>query len=514
MKYSNLGEMLTSQAKVWKNKTFIYFNDEKYSYKQVDNMTNSGARVLAKMGIQKGDRVAVLMQNCPQYVIALFTIFKSGAIAIPVNNMLTDSEIAYILNDSGAKVLFTTDRFAEMSEYFMDNVKSLEQIVAYDDISYDNAINMTKLMEKEDTSTYTNDCNINDLAIFIYTSGTTGHPKGAMLSSGNMLANATSIDIFIKWKSKDKFLVFLPLFHSYTLMTSVILPVFLGCGIVLFESVMELKTKKFRSTLIFKRPRLMLGVPQVFQALAKANMPQWFIKYLYPIKLHISGGAPLAEETLNAFKQKFGRPILEGYGLSEASPVVSFNSFDLQKAGTVGIPLPGVHVKVVDDEEREVPVGEVGELIIKGGNVMKGYWNLEKETKESIRNGWLFTGDFAKIDVDNFISIVDRKKDLIISKGMNVYPREIEELLMMMDEVENCSVIGIPTDDKDEIIVAYITLAEDQTTNAKDVKTYLKKHLANYKMPKTINIIDELPMTATGKVLKRQLKEMVLKGEI
>ncbi len=513
MEYSNLGHLLTTQAKALRGRTLIHFDGKKYSYKNVEETANKGARALAKIGVKKGDRIAILMENSPEYLIALFTIFKAGAIAIPINNMLLESEVAYILNDSGAKMIITSERYAYMAEFLIDNSSKLEQVLAYSRISYINGVSLVKLSEDQASTPLDVEIDIEDLAVFIYTSGTTGFPKGAMLTHKNILSNAQSIDTHLQWNPR-KFLLFLPMFHSYTLMACVFFPIYLGNGIVLFESVMDLKTKKFRKALIFQRPRAMLGVPQVYQALAKANMPKWFLKFLYPVKLHVSGGAPLAEETLNVFKEKFKAPVIEGYGLSEASPVVSFNSFDVQKAGTVGVPLPGVMVKIVDDEEREVPIGEVGELIVKGNNVMKGYWNMEKETKEAIRNGWLFTGDFAKLDEDNFITIVDRKKDLIITKGINVYPRELEELLMQYEGVEATAVIGIPTADKDETIVAYVKMAEGATSTEKEIKAYMKEHLASYKMPKQIKFIEEMPMTATGKVLKRQLKEQVLNGEV
>ena len=281
----------------------------------------------------------------------------------------------------------------------------------------------------------------------------------------------------------------------------------------MFASVMELKTKKFRQTLIFKRPRVMVGVPQVYQALIKAQMPKWFIKLFYPIQLHISGGAPISADTLDAFEKKFGVPIVEGYGLSEAAPVVAVNTVEYHRADSVGKPMPGIQVKIVDEEENEVPVGEVGELIVKGGNVMKGYYHMPKATDDAIRNGWLFTGDFAKLDEDGFIYIVDRKKDLIISKGMNVYPREVEDVIKQLDGIEAVAVIGAPIEGRDEMILAYVMKSENSNITAADIKAHLKERLASFKTPKHIFIVDELPLTATGKVLKRELKAKVLNGE-
>ena len=513
MKYPNLGEMMTIQAKKWKNKPLIYFNEQVYTYMQVEKMANKAARMLKERGLKKGDRVAIIMENSAYYVISLITLFKAGAVAIPVNNMLRSGEFAYILNDSGAKFLFLSDKYAEHAAYLQENVSSIQDILSWEKISC-NSINVLEASAPFSDEPLEYNFGYDDLVFFVYTSGTTGHPKGAMLTHGNMLSDAKSIDNTLQWHPSKKFLLFLPIFHSYTLMTSVFYPIYLGCSIIIFGSVMELKTKNFRKTLIFKRPKVMVGVPQVYQALIKAPMPKWFIKLFYPIELHISGGAAISADTLDAFEKKFGVPILEGYGLSEASPVVAFNTFNEHRANTVGKPMPGIEVKIVDDDENEVPVGEVGELIVKGGNVMKGYYHMPKATDDAIRNGWLFTGDFAKLDEDGYIYIVDRKKDLIISKGINVYPREVEDVIKQVEGVDAVAVIGVPAENKDETIVAYVMKKESSDVSVQAIKAHLKANLASFKTPKHIFIVDELPLTATGKVLKRKLKEQIKNGEI
>ncbi len=512
MKYSNLGEMMTVQAKKWKNKPLIYFDDKIFTYIQIEKMANKAARMLKERGLKKGDRVAIIMENSPFYLISLITVFKAGAIAIPVNNMLREVEFEYILKDSGSKFLIVSHKYTSQASYLHSHVESIQDILSWEKISAD-IINISDSSAPFSDEPLEYNFGYDDLVIFVYTSGTTGHPKGAMLTHGNILSDADSIDKTLKWHHSKKFLLFLPMFHSYTLMTSVIYPVYLGCGIIMFESVMELKTKKFRNTLIFKRPKVMVGVPQVYQALIKAPMPKWFIKLFYPVELHISGGAAISADTLKSFEKKFGVPILEGYGLSEASPVVSFNTFKEHRADTVGKPMPGIQVKIIDDDENEVPVGEVGELIVKGGNVMKGYYHMPKATDDAIRNGWLFTGDFAKIDKDGYIYIVDRKKDLIISKGINVYPREVEDVIKQLEGIDAVAVIGVQIESKDEIIVAYIMKNQQYNITVAQIKAYLKEHLAAFKTPKHIFIVDELPLTATGKVLKRKLKEKIQNGE-
>lgn len=512
MKYPNLGEMMTIQARRWKNKPLVYFDDKVFTYSQVEKLANKAARMLKEKGVKKGDRIAVIMENSPYYIISLITVFKTGASAVPVNNMLRNNEIAYILNDCEAKYCFISDKYSEFVPYLNEHVSFLNEFLSWEK-AVCGSINISEASAPFSDEPLEYNFGYDDVVFFVYTSGTTGHPKGAMLTHGNMLSDAKSIDGCLRWHPSKKFLLFLPVFHSYTLMTSVFYPIYLGCSIIMLGSVMDLKTKKFRDILIFKRPKIMLGVPQVYQALIKSNMPKWFIKLLYPIEMHISGGAPISADTLDAFEKKFGLPILEGYGLSEAAPVVSFNSFDARKVYTVGKPMPGIQVKIVDDNDNELPVGEVGELIIKGGNVMKGYWRMPKATDDAIKNGWLFTGDFAKLDDEGFITIVDRKKDLILSKGMNVYPREVEDVIKEVEGVEAVAVIGVPAENKDETILAYVMRSEASDVTVRDIKSHLKLNLAAFKTPKHIYIVDELPLTATGKVLKRKLKEMVKNGE-
>ena len=360
------------------------------------------------------------------------------------------------------------------------------------------------------------DCkaSVHELAIFIYTSGTTGHPKGAMLSHYNLLENAESCDKMINATFKDKFLILLPMFHTYTFTTCIIYPVNIGCTLIILRSVMDMKKDSFKKILLYQRPTIMLGVPQIYSVMAKSSMPKWFIKFLYPIKIHISGGAALPAEIFDQFKKKFGIAVIEGYGLSEASPVVALNPLDKQKQGTVGVPLPNVQAKIIGDDETELPRGQVGELIVKGPNVMQGYWHMPQATDDAIKNGWLFTGDFATMDEDGYITIVDRKKDLIIAKGMNVYPREVEEVIYKFPGVDAVAVIGIPSVEQGEIIAAYIKAKENETVDEKGLRNYLAKHLANFKLPRIIKVIDEIPLTATGKVLKRELKELVRNGKL
>lgn len=508
MEYRNLADMIQKQSERLKNKKCLFFEEQVYTYKQVNETSNRIANILLQQGVKEGDRIAILLENSPEFIFTFFAITKCGAVAVPINIFLKEDEIAFIMNDCEATHLITSEHFETNVKNLKNIVPSIRSILAYEETSFE-SLDLDKLKSNVSTDNHSADFDPDNLAVLIYTSGTTGNPKGAMLTHTNLLSNCSGCCEAFKIKKSDRFLLFLPMFHSYAFTTCVLLPLYASNSIIILRSIMDIKKKNFKKTLIYKRPTFFLGVPQVYSALAKSKMPAWFIKFLYPVKLHVSGGAPLPEEILNQFRDKFNMPIIEGYGLSEASPVVAVNRRDVQKAYSVGLPIQDVEVKVVDEEEQEVAVGEVGELIVKGPNVMKGYWNMRGATKETIRNEWLFTGDLVKVDEEGYIYIVDRKKDLIIVKGINVYPRQIEELLYLNEKIEAAAVLGVKDTASGEVPIAYITVKEGEEVTEKEIKDYLKEHLANFKTPKHIHIMDELPMTATGKVLKRILKEQV-----
>jgi len=512
MKFNNISDMFQTQVDRFASKKYILFHDRTYTYSQANKLINQIAAKLLDIGLERGERVGILLENSPEFILSFFAVMKAGGIAVPINTFFKEDEIAYILNDCEAQFIFSSTQFAEEIKNMRELVDTLDNILAFEDFELEGGkktLNIYNELSGMDDSDFPANQSLDDTAILIYTSGTTGYPKGAILSHKNLLSNVDGCARAFKIARRDRFLLFLPMFHSYAFTTCVMLPTYCGCSIIILSSVLELRKKSFKNILIFKRPTFFLGVPQVYSALTKSKMPQWFIKLIYPVKIHVSGGAPLPEETLNNFIEKFKKPIIEGYGLSEASPVVSVNRLNWQKPYSVGRPLPDVQVKVVDEEEEEVPVGEVGELIAKGPNVMKGYWKKQEATYNTIRNGWLFTGDMAKVDEDGFIYIVDRKKDLIIVKGINVYPRQIEELLYAFENVEAAAVIGIKDKVSGEVPVAYVMPKEGETIDTHKIREYLKKHLANFKLPRHIYVKDELPMTATGKVLKRKLKEQI-----
>ncbi len=510
-KFNNFYEILENNSQKYGKKTVIFTETDKLNHIELQQRVDTFARFLELSGVKYKDKVGIILNNSEYFIISLFAITKLGAIAVPINNFLKAEELEFILNDCEAKLLVTSSVFEKELLNIFENTQ-VEKTVWTDDYKnldernfcFYEILQGTQVHEKlSHTPT------LDDTAIIVYTSGTTGNPKGAMLSFKNVLSNVISGSMRFEIVQKDRFIVYLPMFHSFTLSIMVLLPIYNGCSMVIVKSIFPF-ANVLKQTLL-KRVTIFLGAPQIYNALNKAKIP-WYFMWFNKIRGFVSGSAPLSEQVLTDFKAKFkNATMLEGYGLSECSPAVCINPFDKQKLLSVGIPLPSYEVKIVDDELLELPLGEVGELIVKGDCVMQGYHNNQEATNSTIINGWLRTGDLGKIDDEGYIYIVDRKKDLIISKGINVYPREIEELIQKLEDIDAVAVVGLADETKDEKIIAFVQLKEDidSALDERTIKSYLKEHLANFKIPKSVYFIDELPRNATNKVLKRKLKENI-----
>jgi long-chain acyl-CoA synthetase len=489
-------------------KTVIFIDDEKISNLVFLQKVDSFSRFLAHTGIRQGDKIALITPNCVEFLVAFFAISKIGCVIVPINNMLKEDEYTYILNDAEAKMLITSSKFSDQTKDLQNNT-GVEKTVWIDELPgcsgehflFSEAMAIPPFHDEHKVEN-----KIDDLAVLIYTSGTTGHPKGAMLSYKNIFSNLYGGQERFDLTQKDRFIVYLPMFHSFTLSISVLLPIYIGGSMVIIPSILPF-SNIIKQTLL-KKVTVFLGIPDVYNALVRAKLP-WYFLWFNSVRAFISGAAPLSEDTLTRFNSIFKRAkMLEGYGLSECSPAVAVNPVNKQKPLSIGLPLYGYEVKIVDEEMIEVPNGQVGELIVKGDCVMMGYWKRPTATDETIINGWLRTGDLGKIDDEGYIYIVDRKKDLIISKGINIYPREIEEVLYLHPSIKAAAVIGIKDEHTGEIPIAYVELdLEADIVSEAEIKVYLKQHLANFKIPKYVYFLEELPKTATGKVLKRILKE-------
>ncbi|MBP1681414.1 MAG: long-chain-fatty-acid--CoA ligase [Proteobacteria bacterium] len=510
--YQNFYEVIEANAKNDPKKTAIFIDERKVTYLKLKQNIDTFARFLEFSGIRSGDRVAMIIGNSEEFVVSLFAITKIGAIAVPLNTFLKKEEFEYILNDCSARMLISSASFANETKDLLDTTK-IEKIVWTDKYAHldERNYSFTEIdANLESHERVAKQPHLDDLACIVYTSGTTGKPKGAMLSYRNFFSNAIAGAESFQVTCKDRFIVFLPMFHSFTLSIMVLLPMFTCSSIVIVRSVFPF-ANVLKQTLL-KQVTIFLGVPTLYNALLKAKIP-WYFMWFNKVRIFISGSAPLSEQSLNEFNAKFTKAtLLEGYGLSECSPAVSVNRLDRQKALSVGLPLPSYEVKIVNEEMMEVKTGEVGEIMVKGDCVMQGYLNHADATDETIMNGWLLTGDLGKKDEDGFIYIVDRKKDLIISKGINIYPREIEEVIYKYEGVDAVAVIGLRDETKDEDVLAFIQPKEGVDLQEMELRHYLKKHLANFKLPKHIYFVEELPKNATGKVLKRVLKEKVQTG--
>lgn len=487
----NLALAFAQSARDNPAKTALFWGEGQFSYGHFWTQTLGVAnRLKARFGVQPGDRVGVWLKNCPEFVPAIFGVWQTGAIVVPINNFLKPAEVQFILADAGINVLIMDESMRQSFETLAAQRPGLRSL-AVETFGSGNG-----------GSAGASDSDENALAVIIYTSGTTGHPKGAMLSHANLLSNVQSCKEELLAVGEDRFVVLLPMFHSFMLTVGVLLPMLIGGSIVLIKTLHP--PKNVIQEIIQHRATLLPAVPQFFRALAQCSLPVDL-----PLRLCVSGGAPLPAETLREFTARFPIPLLEGYGLSEASPVVSFTPIlGPWKAGSIGVPISNVEVTIQNDAGEILPPREIGELCVRGPNVMRGYWNLPIETDQALRNGWLLTGDIGYSDEDHYFYITDRKKDMLLVNGVNVYPREIEEVLYQFPGVKEAAVIGIPDSRKGEQPLAFVAAEAGIELNEKALHDFARERLADYKVPRRILFLPSLPRNATGKVLKTELRKL------
>ncbi|MBI4326888.1 MAG: long-chain fatty acid--CoA ligase [Chloroflexi bacterium] len=489
----NLPTVFALSAEKNSAKTALFWGEHEYSYGRLLAQSRWLARQLCcEFNVQPGDRVGVWLKNCPEYVPALFGVLEAGAVVVPINNFLKPDEVNYILADGGIEVLITDAAMAESLAALAAARPSLrffhvEQIAHAQPVSPDD---FTPALRGE-----------SDLAVLIYTSGTTGRPKGAMLSHGNLLHNVESCRQVLQAVSFDRFVVLLPMFHSFMLCVGILLPLIVGGSIVLIKTLHP--PKSILHEIVARQATLLPAIPQLFRALANAPIPPNL-----PLRLCVSGAAPLPVEVLKEFNAKVPVPLLEGYGLSEASPVVSINPIPGPwKAGSVGTPIPDVEVSVQNDAGEHLPDGAIGEICVRGGNVMQGYWNQPEETAKALRHGWLLTGDVGYRDADGYYFITDRKKDMLLVNGINVYPRELEEVIYQFPGVKETAVVGVPDPRKGEHPVAFVVANDGAVIDERELLHFVRGKVADYKVPRQVHFLPSLPRNATGKILKTELRQ-------
>jgi long-chain acyl-CoA synthetase len=473
-------------------KTAIFYGEQEISYAELHSQSLKVAGHLQnKLGVKPGDCVALWLKNCPEFVACVFGILQISAVVVPVNNFLKPTEVTYILNDGGIDVVITDAELGAHSQY----LKAARATLKFFQTGEFAALNPSSILHSPSS------CSENDLAVIIYTSGTTGRPKGAMLSHGNLLHNVNSCRIVLESVPDDCFAVLLPMFHTYMMTVGIFLPFTTGSSIVLVKSLHP--PRAMLQEIFSRRTTILPAVPTFYRMLLGAQLPTPL-----PLRIFISGSAPLPMQTLKEFEEKFGVPLIEGYGLSEASPVVSKNPLKgVRKAGSIGIPIANVEMSVQDESGKMLGVNETGEICVRGGNVMQGYWNQPEETKKVFRDGWLLTGDVGNRDADGYYYITDRKKDMLLVNGINVYPREIEEVIYQFPGVREAAVIGVPDSRRGEQPVAFVAAAEGQTLDEIELLQFIRSQLADYKAPKQIIFLPALPKNATGKILKTELRK-------
>jgi len=504
------------------NVATIFF-DQKLTYGQVRDHVRRLATALKGMGVQKGDRVALMLPNCPQMVISYYGVLEAGAVVTNVSPLHVEREIEFELNDSGSETIIYLDLFDSRIQAVKD-ITPLKRIIATSITDYLETP-VDPPVEKDantyffreviaDSSPDVSEVEIDpeeDLAALQYTGGTTGLPKGVMLTHRNLFANTLQCAMwgreFLE-RGKDVFLCVIPFFHSYGQTVAMNNAIFNAGTMLLipqFEINMMLQAiKKYE-------PNLFPGVPTIYIAIL--NHPDALASGVNKIKLCNSGSAPLPIEVHRQFSRISGGIFIEGYGLSETSPVTHSNPLlGMKKIGSVGVPFPDTDCKIVDVDTglTELGINEPGELIIKGPQVMKGYWEKPEETAETLRDGWLFTGDVGTMDEDGYFYIVDRKKDMIIAGGFNIYPREIDEVLFEHPKVQDAVAVGIPDEYRGETVKAYVVLKPGEECSEQEIIDFCKERLASYKAPRTVEFRAELPKTLVGKVLRRELREQEL----
>jgi long-chain acyl-CoA synthetase len=472
----------------------VKLDDTEMSYAMLDGATAHVVGLLHEHGVKPGDRVGIMLPNVPYFPICYYGILRAGAIVVPMNVLLKKREVGYYLSDPEAKLLIAWSDFADAAEIGAEEAGSECLLVTPGE--FENIVGAAEAV------TEVADTDDGDTAVILYTSGTTGQPKGAELSNANLSRNAEASRGLFGLGSEAVVLGALPLFHTFGQTCG--MNATLGGGGTLtliprFDPAKALEIIQRDEVNVFQ------GVPTMYGAMLHLdNREDYDVSTL---KVCASGGSAMPVELMRGFEEAFGCKVLEGYGLSESSPVASFNHPDRErKPGSIGTPIEGVEMKVVDDDGNEVEQGDVGEIVIKGHNVMNGYWKRDDATAETIIDGWLHTGDIGKVDEDGYFFIVDRKKEMIIRGGYNVYPREIEEVLYEHPDVREAAVLGIPSEEYGEEVAAAVALKDGASTSPDELRSYVKDQVAGYKYPRKVWLVDELPKGPTGKILKREIE--------
>src|SRR5579885_18410 len=501
--YGSLRELLEARAAATPEKVFLFSESDRrrFTYREFDAGVNRAANMLSAFGVGKGDVVSLVLPNSAEYVIAYFACFKLGALAGPVNSLLKPEEMAYVVGNSEAKLLLYNSQFAEQVTEIRARLQDLREAVLFDDEA-----GATKGHSTEPGVWSETPLARDDEAIIIYTSGTTGKPKGCLLTHGNLIANARQIVEWLSFTEDDRLLSIMPLFHMNAVSVTTMSALYAGASTVV--------SPRFSSSrhwqIVSDYQITSFGSVATMLSMLLATYPEGVPEGLSTERLRFAmcGSAPVPAAVMRRFEQTFNCPVVEGYGLSESTCRSTFNPPDeRRRAGSCGLSI-GNEMRVVDDEDNEVPDGTPGEIVMRGENIFKGYFKNEEATARAFRGGWFHTGDVGFRDAEGFFHIVDRKSDMIIRGGENIYPREIDELLYKHPSVAEAAAIGVPDELYGEEVAAFVVLKEGHAAGEDEIKVYCREHLADYKCPKTVRVVESLPKGPTGKVLKRELQRL------
>ncbi|MDA0162481.1 long-chain fatty acid--CoA ligase [Solirubrobacter ginsenosidimutans] len=492
---TSLAQLLTATAAEHGDRPALKLDDSVLNYAFLNEAASRVAGLLKEKGIAPGDRVGIMLPNVPYFGAAYYGILRAGGVVVPMNVLLKGREVAFYLKDSGAKAVFAWHGFAEAAE--TGAAEAGAEVIPVMPGEFEQLLMAAPRAPEDEPRTG------DDTAVILYTSGTTGTPKGAELTHDNLRQNCTvTARTLIGVSEEDVILGALPLFHSFGQTCGLNAAIAHGACLTLIP---RFDPAKALEIIARDRVTVLEGVPTMYHAML--NAPGHEDADTSSLRVCVTGGSAMPGEIMKQFEQAFDCMILEGYGLSETSPVASFNHPDAErKAGSIGTPIAGVEMKVVDDDGADVEQGGVGEIVIRGHNVMKGYWGRPDATADVMRDGWFATGDMATVDEDGYFFIVDRKKDMIIRGGYNVYPREIEEVLYEHPAVSEVAVVGVPDDSLGEEVAAAVVLKTGAEASADDLRAYARERVAAYKYPRQIWFSEALPKGPTGKILKREIK--------
>ena len=503
---NSIGEIPTEAAKRYGDWTALVLPDRKLSFRELDALTNRCANALVDLGVKPGDRVTLYSGNCWEWVVSYYGALKASAVINPINVMLTPSEVEFVANDCGASVVIASHEKALPLQGIQEKSEVRELIAFGDESLPESMLSFNALLEESDDSFQMGEIDADSLSTIGYTSGTTGHPKGACLSHRNILLNVAMTAVMHQRGEKDTVVTALPCPHVYgnVVMSGAIQN---GMTLVLHPAFEE---KTIMQSIQEHKATLFEGVPTMYMFML--NHPELDNYDLSSLRCCTVGGQTMPVPKMEEVEQRFGCPLIELWGMTEIGGLgTTFASNGPVKHGSIGVALPYTEARIADTEnaEKTLPAGEVGELMIRGGIVMQGYYGNEQATRDTIEpDGWLHTGDVASMDEDGCVFIVDRKKDMILTAGFNVYPAEIERVVAGHPDVALVAVGSIPDDEKGELAKAYIVPKTGVTPNADDIITYCREHLAAYKVPRAVQFVDDLPKTSTGKVMRRELKTL------